>query len=182
VSGVDVGAVLGRVAPGQFQQAWVVHDIDRAEAAMRDALGCDEFVKIRMDEEWVLRGETVRCGLALAFARSGNMQIELMQPLHGDSVQGEFLARHGPGPHHFGFLVDDLDAAARACELDGARVVMTGAMGNVRIAFLDTVDALGFYLELIEDPTGMIWAMKPWRDEAAFPVAQITPLPRNAAS
>jgi methylmalonyl-CoA/ethylmalonyl-CoA epimerase len=160
----DPGPLLGRVGAGMFQQAWVVEDLPTAKESMRTGLGCDEFVTFEIDETWDLRGDEVTCALALGFARSGNVQIELMQPLRGQGLQAEFLEQHGPGPHHVGTLVDDLDAAIAAARLDGFEPVMGGRFAGVRLAFLDTVDALGLYVELIEDPSGLLWATKPWRD------------------
>src|SRR3954447_23387280 len=106
---VDLGALLARIGPGLFQQAWVVADLETAEQAMRATLGCGEFVKFSTgDMEYELRGRTVSCAPDLGFARSGNVQIELIQPLRGEGVQAEFLEARGSGPHHLGFLVDDL--------------------------------------------------------------------------
>jgi methylmalonyl-CoA/ethylmalonyl-CoA epimerase len=161
----DLSALLARVGPGIFQHAWVVEDLAAAKQAMQGALGCDDYVEFEMEGLWDLRGEEVSCALATAFARSGNVQIELMQPLRGRGVVQEFLERYGPGPHHHGARVGDLDATIAAAAEDGFPAVMTGQMGTVRIAFLDTVDALGLYIELLEDPDGMLWATKPWRDD-----------------
>ena len=165
----DVGALLARVGGRIFQQAWVVEDLPAAEEAMRKTLGCREFVKFVMDETWDLRVEVVPCALSLGFARSGNMQIELMQPLSGYGIHVEFLERHGPGTHHLGTLVDDLDASIAAAARDGLAPVMAGQFGKVRLAYIDTFEALGLYIELIEDPTGMLWATKPWRDHKEGP-------------
>jgi methylmalonyl-CoA/ethylmalonyl-CoA epimerase len=162
----DIGSLLARVGGGVFQQAWVVDDLPAAEAAMQTSLGCSEFTKFRMDEPWTLRGEPVSCAFDLGFARSGNLQIELMQPLGEVGVQAEFLATHGPSPHHWGVLVGDLDASLGAAANDGFPAVMHGQFASVRLAFVDTVEDLGIYLELIEDPDGMLWATRPWRDEA----------------
>jgi methylmalonyl-CoA/ethylmalonyl-CoA epimerase len=161
----DIGALFGRIGGELFQQAWIVTDLEEAEEAMRSTLGCSEFAKFRMDEKWNLRGRTVPCALALGFARSGNMQIEIMQPLSGEGIHHEFLAERGPGPHHFGFMVDDLDAAVAAAARDGFPNVMSGGFASVRISYLDTYDELGFYLELIEDPAEMFPAVKAWRDD-----------------
>jgi len=157
----DVGAVLGRFEGELFQSAWVVDDLDAAKAAMGTALGCGAFVAFEMDPEWDVRGRTVNSPLACAFARSGNLQIELMQPLGTEGVVAEFLARFGPGPHHLGIRVDGLEAAVEAA---GVPVAMSADFGSLRLAFLDTVDDLGLYLELLEDPEGMLWATAPWRD------------------
>jgi methylmalonyl-CoA/ethylmalonyl-CoA epimerase len=162
----DINALFGRIGGELFQQAWIVTDLEAAEQAMRSTLGCSEFAKFRMDEKWNLRGRTAPCALALGFARSGNMQIEIMQPLSGEGIHHEFLAERGPGPHHFGFMVDDLDTAVAAAARYGFPNVMSGRFATtVRIAYLDTYGELGFYLELIEDPDRMFPAVKAWRDD-----------------
>ena len=164
-----IGALLGRVGGGMFQQAWVVEDLAAAEEAMCTTLGCSDFVKFVMDETWDLRGNEVKCALSLGFARSANTQFELIQPLRGEGIHVEFLERHGSGTHHIGTLVDDLDASLAAAARDGLAPVMGGQFGKMRLAYLDTFDALGVYIELIEDPTGMLWATKPWRDHKERP-------------
>jgi methylmalonyl-CoA/ethylmalonyl-CoA epimerase len=158
-------ALLARVGDRVFQHAWVVADLAAAEAAMCSTFGCDEFVKFVMDETWDLRGEQVPSALSLGFARSGDVQVELMQPLSDRGMQREFLDANGPGFHHVGTLVDDLDVAVVDARRDGFEPVMAGAFAGVRLTILDTFEALGFYVELIEDPNGMLWATKPWRDE-----------------
>src|SRR3954452_8205770 len=102
-----------------FQQAWIVEDRSAAEAAMQGALGCSDFVDLEMDQEWTYRGRQVSCVLALGFARSANTQIELMQPLRGESFPVEFLKPHGSGPHHFGCLVADLEAPIAVADRSG---------------------------------------------------------------
>jgi methylmalonyl-CoA/ethylmalonyl-CoA epimerase len=162
----DLGALLGRFGPQLFQQAWVVSDVGQAQHAMRTALGCGEFLTMRTgDVDYQLRDRTVSCALSLAFARSGNVQIELVQPVRGDGIHVEFLARYGSGVHHLGTIVDDLDAAVAAAARDGFQGVMAGDFGAVRVCYLDTFEALGVYLELIEDPSGVMMATMPWRDD-----------------
>ena len=157
----DLGEVLARVGGELFQNSWVVDDLAAAEVAMAATLGCDDFVGFEMDPKWQVGGETISSPMACGFARSGNMQIELMQPLGSGGVVADFLARFGAGPHHLGVRVDDLDAAVAAA---GVAPAMSADFGPLRLAFLDTVDALGLYVELLEDPDGMLWATKPWRD------------------
>jgi hypothetical protein len=156
----DVGALLARVGGGIFQNAWVVTDLAAAERAFTAAFGCDDWVEFEMDPAWQVGEETISSPISCGFARAGNMQIELMQPLGTEGIIAGHLAQHGPGPHHLGARVDDLDAA-----IDSFPVAMRAEMGSLRLAFLDTVDALGVYVELLEDPDGMLWSTKPWRDE-----------------
>ena len=87
--------------------------------------------------------------MELGFARSGNMQIELLQPVRGEGLHVEFLASNGPGAHHLGFLVDDLDAVVAVGEANGFPKLMGSQFGSLRFCYLDTWDALGLYVELV---------------------------------
>jgi methylmalonyl-CoA/ethylmalonyl-CoA epimerase len=156
----NIGAVLGRIGPGLRQQAFVVTDLVGAQDSMKKSFGCTEFFLFEMTVPWQLRGRTVQCDLAVAFGRSGNMQIELIQPLRGEGVHFELLAARGPSAHHLGFYVDDLEAMSAAA--DGFAPVMSGHVGRAQFCYLDTIDALGIYVELIQDPDDMIMKMMPW--------------------
>jgi methylmalonyl-CoA/ethylmalonyl-CoA epimerase len=159
-----IGSLLERIGGGLFQQAYVVADLDAAQGAMRESLGCGEFVNLPADDlDYDLRGKQVSCALALGFARSGNMQIELLQPVRGEGLHVEFLASNGPGLHHLGFLVDDLDAVVALGAASGFPNVMGSQFGSLRFCYLDTWDALGLYVELVEDPDAMMMAIMPWR-------------------
>lgn len=159
-----VGELLARIGGGLFQQAYVVDDLAAAEAAMRDALGCGDFFDLpASDLDYVLRGEPVRCALAIGFARSGDLQIELLQPVRGEGLHVEFLRDRGPGLHHVGFMVDDRDEVAAEAGALGFPELMSGEFGSLRFAYLDTVAALGVHTEIVEDPDGMLMGMMPWR-------------------
>lgn len=156
---------MGEITPGLFQQAYVVADLAAAEAAMTASLGCREFVELpATDLEYEVRGVSVSCALAIGFARSGDVQIELLQPVRGRGLHVEFLATNGPGAHHFGYLVDDLDAIVALGAAAGAPLVMGGSFGRLRFGYLDTWDELGLYTEVVEDPDAMMWSLMPWRD------------------
>jgi methylmalonyl-CoA/ethylmalonyl-CoA epimerase len=159
-----IGSLLARIGDGLFQQAFVVADLEPAQRAMRDTLGCGEFVNLpATDLDYELRGQPVSCALALGFARSGNVQIELLQPLRGEGLHVEFLATNGPGAHHLGFLVDDLDAVVAVGAANRFPNVMGGQFGSLRFCYLDTWAALGLYVELVEDPDAMLMSIMPWR-------------------
>lgn len=159
-----VGELLARIGDGLFQQAFVVDDLTGAEVAMQRTLGCGEFVELPpTDLDYVLRGRRVQCALAIGFARSGDLQIELLQPVRGEGVHVEFLRDRGPGLNHLGFLVDDRDATIAAADALGFPDVMSGEFGSLRFAYLDTVAALGVFAEIVEDPDGMLMGMMPWR-------------------
>ena len=75
----------------------------------------------------------------------------------------EFLASNGPGAHHLGFLVDDIDAEVAAAGALGSERVQGATFGALRFCYLDTWAALGLYVELVEDPEAMMMALMPWR-------------------
>jgi methylmalonyl-CoA/ethylmalonyl-CoA epimerase len=160
----DIGGLLGTIGAGLFQQAFVVDDLAAAEDAMCASLGCGAFVDLpAADLDYDLRGEQVSCAIALGFARSGNMQVELLHPVRGRGLHVEFLASNGPGLHHLGYLVDDLDAVVAQGEAAGFPTLMGSQFGSLRFAYLDTWDALGVYTELVDDPDQMMMSLMPWR-------------------
>jgi hypothetical protein len=161
------GALLAQVGGELFQQAWTVPDLATAQDAMRRSLGCSKFTQFVMTETYDLRGRDTECSLSLGFARAGNMQLELIQPLKGEGIHFEFLERHGAGFHHFGALVGRLDEAIPAAGGLGFKPVMSGQFASIRLTYLDTYDDMGFYVELIEDPENMLWTTRPWRDDAS---------------
>ena len=159
-----VGALLERIGGGIFQQAYVVADLEGAQQAMREQLGCGAFVNLpATDLDYELRGKQVSCALALGFARSGNVQIELLQPLRGEGLHVEFLASNGPGLHHLGFLVDDVAAVVALGEELGFSKLMGSKFGSLSFCYLDTFEALGLYTELVEDPDALMMSIMPWR-------------------
>jgi hypothetical protein len=159
-----LGVLLGRVAAGLFQQAYVVDDFEGSQHALRGTLGCGTFVTLpASDLEYDYRGGRTTCALEIGFARSGNVQIELIRPVRGAGLHAEFLAENGPGAHHLGFLVDDLDADVAAAADLGFPRVQGATFGDLRFCYLDTYDALGLYVELVQDPTGLMMSLMPWR-------------------
>jgi methylmalonyl-CoA/ethylmalonyl-CoA epimerase len=158
-----INALLARIGDGFFQQAFVVDDFEGAQQALRSTLGCGDFVTLpATDIDYDFRGGTTTCAIEIGFARSGNVQVELLRPVRGVGLHSEFLASKGPGAHHFGFLVDDIDAEVAAAETLGFERLQGATFGTLRFCYLDTFDAFGLYVELVEDPDAMMMALMPW--------------------
>ncbi len=60
----------------------------------------------------------------------GSVELELVQPISGKSVQGEFLEKHGEGVNHLGFLVDQLDLEVARLLEKGFRVISRGELAE----------------------------------------------------
>ena len=82
-----IDRLLARIGSGFFQQAFVVADFEAAQRACVETLGCSPFVTLPATSlPYWYRGREVQCAIALGFARSGNVQIELLQPVSGEGV------------------------------------------------------------------------------------------------
>jgi methylmalonyl-CoA/ethylmalonyl-CoA epimerase len=129
----------------------VVEDLDRAVAFYESTFGLGPF-RIQEAEArnvWD-RGKEKRIKARLAFATLGQVEIEFIQILEGDSMHLEFLREHGEGLHHLGFKVKDFQAKVEQAKAMGFEVLQTGPFGRV-YAYLDTRRCGGIIVELIED-------------------------------
>lgn len=91
----------------------------------------------------------VNTKIKTAFAKSGEVQIELIQPLDGDNPYTEFLARRGEGIHHLGFKVDDIDQAKAELGKKGMEPFFSGDLVVMKFAYYDTTEFGGPALELL---------------------------------
>jgi len=118
-----------------------VTSIDAALGFYRDVLGLEPG-----------RPETVD-GATIVAVPLGDVQIELLEPRDPGGPVAKFLARRGPGIHHVGYRVPDLDRALERCRAAGFRLIddvpRIGAGGR-RIAFLHPKTTAGILLELTE--------------------------------
>ena len=129
--------------------AMVVPDLVAAVAQWRDLLGADISVPTILEDH----------GVRIAFVRSVNCQVELIEP-HGEkSPIAGFLQRNPEGGmHHICYEVDDISLARQSLEAKGARVlgdglVQTGAHGNP-VLFLHPKDFNGILIELEQVSVG----------------------------
>ncbi len=92
-------------------------------------------------------------GATIVSLRFGDVDVELLEPIHPESPVARFLVKRGPGIHHICYRVPDLEAALARCRTAGYRLVdatpRRGAGGR-RIAFLHPQATHGVLLELTE--------------------------------
>jgi methylmalonyl-CoA/ethylmalonyl-CoA epimerase len=138
--------------------ALVVKDMDKAIKYF-EALGVGPFPPFLGGPGMAFTGKTVRekpsdydMDLRLARGDMGGMGLELIQPLKGRSVYGEFLEKKGEGIHHLAFGVDDLDAEIADMEKRGFKVIQTGAFGTAKFAYFESEKPGGMLIELCQAP------------------------------
>jgi catechol 2,3-dioxygenase-like lactoylglutathione lyase family enzyme len=132
----------------------VTDDLDALERVLGTSFGVGAWTRIPDvvfgAETTTLRGEPVEFRAHISLGYSGDLQLELIQPVEGPTIHAEFLAEHGPGLHHVCFPVDDLDVAVADAERDGLPVLMRGSMmgGEIEFAYVDGAAAGAPYVEL----------------------------------
>jgi hypothetical protein len=144
---------VGRVQlPPIDQVGFVVRDARAVAAAWEPFFGPFDFLDAPM-ESVIYRGKPVDCHLLLALAKSGPVEIELIQVISGETLYSEALHNGRTGPHHLRCPVDDLAATTAALEGEGLRGVWGQRHPNgVAFQYLEGLEDL--YLELIEWPPG----------------------------
>ena len=135
--------------PGVGQIGVVVEDLDRAIAFYQSAFGLGPFDirEVGAPNVWD-RGQEKQIKARLGFATIGQVEIELIQILEGDSMHLEFLREHGEGLHHLGFFVKDFAAKLEQAEAMGLKVLQKDPFGQA-YAYLDTRQPGGIIFELI---------------------------------
>ncbi|MDQ4054775.1 MAG: VOC family protein [Actinomycetota bacterium] len=137
-----------------IQVAWVVDDIAATEGLLGEQFGASAWTRIpdvRFEAgSTTYRGRAAELVAHVSLAYAGDLQLELIQPVSGESVHTEFLASHGPGLHHVCFATDDVDAACARAEAAGHVVAQRGSMmdGEIDFAYLDCSSAGAPYVEL----------------------------------
>ena len=88
-------------------------------------------------------------------AKMGSVQFELLQPVSGESVQKEYLDKHGEGINHLAFFVDDIDKEIARLEEKGFESISSGKFTEGGgFAYINTDKVGGIMFELIQWPPG----------------------------
>ncbi len=143
----------GKTEIPQFNQiGLVVHNVEETAQFLEKCFGIKMLIIPMPQAHAVLRGREVSFTTKIGLARVGNMDIEFMEMVEGEHLVKEFIDKHGPGIHHLGVYVDDLDAAVEKWTSTGGKVIQrTKHPSGIGTAFLDTEGALGsIYIELIK--------------------------------
>jgi hypothetical protein len=145
---------LGLSSVGQL--AFIVHDVRVSLPAFASLYNLKTwFEPLYAEKEFKINGEVKDLEFNIAFAYSGKVQIELFEEKSQQAaVYQDHLDSYGPGLHHLGFYVSDLDAKlekARQLDLDILLEAnfKTAGGGFVRYVYLDTRPLCGIITELL---------------------------------
>ncbi len=158
------------VLPGPIRKnAYIVTDLDAAIEPWL-SIGVGPWFVMRSLEQSgsEYRGRPTAPVVSIAFANSGELQIELIQQ-HDDSpsIFREFLGGGGTGFHHVAFWCDDFDAAMAAGGGAGWEVAHRGNAGGVaRFAYFDAGGFSSTVIEVMELNDATRWMTAKVRDAA----------------
>jgi len=140
----------------------VVADLERTITNLYEIFGIGPFWTINWphsDVENVERyyhGEIGNFSAKMAFAEVGGIELEIIQPLNGESIWSDFLEERGEGIHHIRFNVDDLASTIEYLNERGIGVLQhgSGLREETTWVYYDTQDILGFILETMNNLPG----------------------------
>jgi len=121
--------------------AIAVPDLEAGTAIYRDTLGAKVSEPLALPEH----------GVTTVFVELPNTKIELLHPLGEDSPIAKFLEKHPDGGiHHLCYEVEDIEAAAKKMQEEGARLLGGIKIGahNKPVLFLHPKDFCGTLVEL----------------------------------
>ncbi len=86
----------------------------------------------------------------VAAAMHNSIQLELIEPNDSVPIYQEFFDRTGGGIHHFKAKVPDerMEQVREIFAQNGMRTIFGGKYYNISFYYIDTIDKLGFLLEL----------------------------------
>lgn len=154
------------------QNAWVVRDIEAAAKQWSRTMGIGPFFlgnyTSDLFEGMRYRGEPGALNMKTAIAFSGDLQIELIQPMDdGPSAYRDVYPAGSEGFHHMCFWSDDIDADLACYAAAGSPTVNVGRMrGGPRFAYVDTRASMGCMVELLEPHEHVIALFAGWQKRA----------------
>ena len=154
-----------------FQNAFIVNDLEEACAKWARSMGIGPFISLgELDLPNIrYRVEPGELKLKAALAASGDIQVEMIQPLHDHpSVYRDYYPTGQEGFHHIGVLTDDLAASIAQYEALGHGIVCSGGdPAGTEIAYMDTWGAAHCLTELIRPADSYLDMTKMLQVEAA---------------
>lgn len=136
------------------QIAVVVKDMDRAIDAYSKVFGLPKPDVIVTDAEAgrdVYRGKPTNAQAKLAFFNLGQVSLELIQPLGGDSVWQEVLDERGECVHHIAFQIQGTEQVTDYLAQHDMPVIQQGHYTGGMYTYVDSEPVLGVMLELLEN-------------------------------
>ena len=131
----------------------IVRDIERSSKYLGNLLDFKDKLQLVEQTNTVLyKGKEVTFKMKKIMQNFGGKQFEVIELIesNGDHLYSEFIKDGKEGIHHLGIYTKKADELIENFKNEyDIRVIQTGKYGKVKFVYLDTIDTLGFYIELI---------------------------------
>ena len=116
-----------------IQVGILVRDVSEAAKNLEKLIGIGPFEILEPDyRDLTYRGKSGKFKMRIALARAGSIQIELMQPMYGETIYDEFAQRRGYGLHHLGIKTDNMEQSVKEMQEKGFQVIQNGNRPGVK--------------------------------------------------
>jgi len=142
-----------------IQIGLIVDDLEPLLKNLEEILGIGPFRIVDFppegaDVKMMYRGKPSNFKAKFCFFDLGNIELEIIQPLEGETVWGDYLkANNGMGLHHIKFLVPEHEPVREYLEGKGIEISQMGSSvgknAGKEWVFYNTEDIFGFAVEIM---------------------------------
>jgi methylmalonyl-CoA/ethylmalonyl-CoA epimerase len=134
-----------------IQVGILVRDVEETARKLEKLIGIGPFHILEPEyRDLTLHGKPARFKIKIGLAKAGGIQIELMQPLFGETIYDEYAERKGYGLHHVAIRAENMEQSINEMKSRGFNVIQSGNRPGVKWAYLDTEKETGVIFELVE--------------------------------
>ena len=144
-----------------IQIGMVVRDLETTLKNLEEILGIGPFRVLEFPPEgeenvkMMYRGKDAPFRAKFCFFDLGNIEIEVIQPLEGETIWDDFLEKKGPGLHHIKFLLPTHGPTREYMNEKGIEISQMGASvgknAGKEWVYYDTEDLVGFAIETMNE-------------------------------
>jgi methylmalonyl-CoA/ethylmalonyl-CoA epimerase len=128
----------------------VIRRLDHVAVVVADTERALEYFSGRLGLDVVATDVVEKPHVRLTYVDAGNILIQLVEPLDGDSPIAGHLAEHGEGLHHICFGVDDVPADTLALADPGSELPNQGGGRGRKSSFVPGPAHHGVLVECTE--------------------------------
>lgn len=98
--------------------------------------------------ETILYGKSVQHKFRIAETMAGDLCVELIQHLEGETIYKEFLDKRGEGLHHIQYMTNEIEETLEKFRKAGIGIMQSGKVEKDSYYYLDTESRFGIIVEL----------------------------------
>jgi hypothetical protein len=134
----------------------VVKDAQQVAENYWNILGIGPWNIYSVDfHDHIYHGKPTWIKAKIAQAQVGGVQLELYQPIEGDSIYRDFLMKRGEGMHHISFFADNADETAKELVKEGFPSLDSGYFGDNGVYNCIDIKPLRTLWQVVQRPTSM---------------------------